>query len=92
MKAVFAALAVMAITTTSAEAKIHRSAAVTREFEREHHCPSTGKGHGPCPGYVKDHRIALCDGGRDSVANLHWQTIKAAKRKDRMECRSRKRR
>lgn len=34
------------------------------------------------PGYVADHHWPLCAGGADSVANLQWQTVAAAKAKD----------
>lgn len=65
-----------------------RSREVTREFEREHPCPSTGRRTGACPGYVKDHVVALCDGGADAVSNLQWQSVKDGKAKDKTECRS----
>ena len=65
----------------------HRSRAVTQEFQGEHPCPSTGRRYGACPGWIKDHIVALCVGGADSVANMQWQTIEDAHRKDRWECR-----
>ena len=68
--------------------RYHRSREVTREFQRSHPCPSTGKRSGPCPGYVKDHVRALCDGGSDSVSNMQWQTTAAGKSKDRTECKT----
>jgi len=64
-----------------------RSREVTRAFQRTHPCPSTGKRYGPCPGWIKDHRIALCAGGSDSVSNLQWQSTADAKAKDLWECR-----
>jgi hypothetical protein len=63
----------------------HRSWAVKREFQRLHPCPSTGRATGACPGYIKDHIRALDCGGPDSVVNLQWQTVAAAKAKDRWE-------
>ena len=36
-------------------AREYRSREVTREFQREHPCPSTGRTSGACPGYRKDH-------------------------------------
>lgn len=60
---------------------------VALDFQRLHPCPSTGKTSGACPGWVRDHVIPLCKGGPDTVANLQWQTIEAAKAKDRWECR-----
>jgi hypothetical protein len=64
----------------------HRSEAVLRAFQRLHPCPSTGKPTGACPGWIKDHVVALCDGGADAVSNLQWQTTAAARAKDRTEC------
>jgi hypothetical protein len=68
-----------------------RSRAVTSAFQRSHPCPSTGRKSGACPGYRKDHVIALCAGGSDSASNLQWQTTAAAKAKDKTECGSRRR-
>jgi hypothetical protein len=53
-------------------AKEHRSREMTREFQREHPCPSTGSTTGRCPGYVKDHVRPLVCGGPDAVSNLQW--------------------
>jgi hypothetical protein len=75
---VLAALAccIPAITFWNAAlASEHRSRAVTREFQREHPCPSTGRTSGACPGYRKDHVVPLACGGPDAVSNLQWQTI-----------------
>jgi hypothetical protein len=68
-----------------AAAETARSHSVTRAFERLHPCPSTGLPRGGCPGYVKDHIVPLACGGADAVANLQWQTVAAAKAKDRWE-------
>src|SRR4051812_21605303 len=62
-----------------------RSRSVRRQFQRLHPCPSTQKRSGTCPGYVVDHIIPLACGGADSVLNLQWQTVKAAKLKDKTE-------
>jgi hypothetical protein len=91
MRAASGVLAVMMLTAPLADAALPqtghaRSAAVLRAFQRSHPCPSTGKKTGSCPGYIKDHVRALCDGGADAVSNLQWQTIAAAKAKDRTEC------
>jgi hypothetical protein len=69
-------------------AKEYRSREVTREFQREHPCPSTGETSGGCPGYRKDHIVPLACGGPDAVSNLQWQTIAAATAKDRWELRA----
>lgn len=54
-------------------------------FRRTHPCPSTGRTHGACPGYVVDHIRALKHGGRDDPSNMQWQSKAAAKAKDRWE-------
>ena len=59
-------------------------AAVGREFQREHPCPSTGQTSGACPGYSKDHIRALDCGGPGSVSNMQWQTTAEAKAKDKV--------
>jgi hypothetical protein len=66
----------------------YRSRAVTREFQREHPCPSTGRATGGCPGCRKDHIMPLACGGPDSVSNLQWQTVSDAKAKDAWERRA----
>lgn len=63
-----------------------RSHAAKAEFQREHPCPSTGQARGACPGFVIDHRVALCVGGRDEPQNMQWMTVADAKAKDRWEC------
>ena len=42
-----------------ASASERRSREVTREFQREHPCPSTGHTGGACPGYRKDGQILV---------------------------------
>ena len=79
------ALALAFVGSGQLSAKEYRSREVTREFQREHPYPSTGKTSGACPGYRKDHIKALACGGPDTVANLQWQTVANAKAKDRWE-------
>lgn len=62
-----------------------RSSAARSAFQRQHPCPSTGRTSGACPGYVVDHVRPLKRGGPDSPSNMQWQTIEAAKAKDRVE-------
>jgi len=82
---IVAVVSALAFGLTTVSAKEHRSRAVTREFQREHPCPSTGKASGACPGYRKEHIEPLACGGRDAVSNLQWQTVSAARTKDRWE-------
>jgi hypothetical protein len=65
--------------------KIARSEKAKNDFKRSHPCPSTGKKSGACPGYVVDHIKPLKRGGQDSPSNMQWQTLAAAKAKDRTE-------
>lgn len=65
--------------------KIARSEKSKDEFKKQHPCPSTGKTHGSCPGYVIDHVTPLKRGGADAPSNMQWQTTEAAKIKDRTE-------
>ncbi len=65
--------------------RIPRSQTVLRHFRQTHPCPATGTMQAHCPGYVIDHRWPLCAGGTDTVDNLAWQTLQAAKDKDRLE-------
>ena len=73
LRATFAILAIGAVCGMTADAA-ESSRAVTREFQREHPCPATGLQCGACPGWIKDHVIALACGGPDSPDNMQWQT------------------
>ena len=68
-----------------ADGHIKRSSAPRAAFERSHPCPSTGKTTGSCPGYVVDHVKPLKRGGADTPENMQWQTVEAAKAKDKVE-------
>jgi hypothetical protein len=57
----------------------HRSASVLRDFDR-----ATGR-VGGWPGHIRDHICPLACGGTDSVANLQWQSLAEARKKDRFE-------
>lgn len=80
-----AALMLAAMLSLPAFGATYRDPGVGREFQRTHPCPSTGKRTGSCPGYVKDHIKPLCAGGRDHPSNMQWQTVAAAKKKDKLE-------
>jgi hypothetical protein len=76
---------IAALLSSPLSAREYRSREVTREFQREHPCPSTEKTSGACPGYRKDHVIPLACGGPDAVSNMQWQTIAEARPKDKWE-------
>jgi hypothetical protein len=65
--------------------RIARSASAKHAFQKSHPCPSTGKTTGACKGYVIDHVVPLKRGGADSPSNMQWQTVQAAKAKDKVE-------
>jgi len=65
--------------------RIKRSRAARDAFMRSHPCPANGHTRGACPGYVVDHIIALKRGGPDAPSNMQWQTVEAAKAKDKWE-------
>ncbi len=68
-----------------ANGHIKRSSSARSAFEHSHPCPSTGKTSGACPGYVVDHVVPLKRGGADAPGNMQWQTVEAAKQKDKTE-------
>jgi hypothetical protein len=59
--------------------RIQRSAAARHAFARQ-----TGHPNGR-PGYVIDHIKPLACGGADAPSNMQWQTVAAAKAKDKVE-------
>lgn len=78
-------VAVLAGSCVHSEARIPRSHAAIDAFKRAHACPSTGRPRGRCRGYIIDHVIPLCAHGADAPRNMQWQTVAAAKVKDRGE-------
>lgn len=81
----FAIGLILILLALPALARTRRSAAQRAAFVSVHHCPSTGRARGPCPGYVVDHVVPLCAGGPDRPGNMQWQTVEDAKTKDRAE-------
>ena len=59
--------------------RIKRSGSARHAFEAQSGYP---KGR---PGYVVDHIRPLACGGADAPSNMQWQTVEAAKAKDRVE-------
>jgi hypothetical protein len=76
---------ILALACSPLAAREYGSREVTREFQREHPCPSTGRAGGACPSYRKDHIVPLACGGPDAISNMQWQTIAEARAKDRWE-------
>jgi hypothetical protein len=68
---------------------IKRSRAAISSFKKQHPCPATGEPAGRCPGYIIDHVEPLECGGIDDPSNMQWQTLAAAKAKDRTEAQCR---
>lgn len=80
-----APLVIAALLSGCATVRTERSPQARAEFVRMHPCPATGQPRGACPGYVVDHIKPLCAGGADHHVNMQWQTVEAAKIKDREE-------
>ena len=68
-----------------ADGRIHRKGSAKHAFELINPCPATGASSGPCSGYVVDHILPLKRGGADAPSNMQWQTIEAARAKDKVE-------
>jgi hypothetical protein len=72
-------MALVASVPDLAEARCRRSTATYRQFLRSTGYP-TGR-----PGYVVDHIVPLACGGPDTLSNMQWQSVAAAKAKDKVE-------
>jgi hypothetical protein len=82
---VLAALLMVLVTITHAEARTKRSQSAKVEFKQQHPCPATGSPKGPCKGYVIDHIVPIACHGADAPSNMQWQTVADAKAKDKWE-------
>lgn len=82
---IFALVLALPVVGTAVAGTCARSAAARAEFKRLKPCPSTGLHRGACPGFVIDHLQPLCAGGADASHNMQWQSVEAAKAKDRTE-------
>lgn len=81
------ALAALLLSVFASSYAAERSYKARKEFMLENPCPATGQVKGKCPGWVVDHIVPLCAGGRDEPWNLQWQTLEDSKVKDRIEVR-----
>jgi hypothetical protein len=73
MRSVSTIAALILVLVFSQVALAKRSAVAKHDFKQQHHCPSTGEGTGPCPGYVIDHIKPLACSGADRPSNMQWQ-------------------
>jgi hypothetical protein len=54
-------------------------------FMQRSPCPSTGRAHGSCPGWVIAYETPLCSGGSEEADNMLWQSIAEADAKARQQ-------
>ena len=66
-------------------AKQPRSYHAIKQFKLENPFPANGRYKGRCEGYAVDHIKPLACGGLDSPKNMQWQTVQAARAKDKWE-------
>lgn len=71
--------------STKTEAKGREVAWLSERLGMKIQRVNNWKTRGACPGYVVDHVHPLCAGGPDAPSNMQWQTVQAAKVKDRAE-------
>lgn len=88
-----AVMVAFSLFATTADARIHRSAAEVLAFKRANPCPSTEQRRGTCPGWQVDHIQPLCSGGPGTVANMQWLSVpnhRTKTRQDVLVCRVQK--
>lgn len=73
------------VAPTTSYGRQERSQIAKNEFKAQHPCPSNGRNHGPCPGYVIDHITPLACSGDDAPNNMQWQSVTEGKIKDKWE-------
>lgn len=81
MKILIALLAFLFLLTGAAS----RDPAQVRAFRKNHPCPATGKADGPCIGFVVNHVVPLCWGGKDAPLNMEWQDVTKSYLRDKFE-------
>ena len=74
-----AAVIMVLLTTTQAEARTKRSQSAKVEFKQQHPCPANDSTKRPCKGYVIDHIVPIACHGADAPSNMQWQTVADAK-------------
>ena len=82
MKITFLILSLLAVVALGAEKRDPKQVDL---FRRIHPCPATGKLSGACSGWVVDHLMPLCWGGKDDPSNMAWQEKAASYIKDVFE-------
>ena len=75
----------LSMLTLDTDARQLRSSSAKAAFKASQPCPANGNSSRPCPGYAIDHVVPLVCGGADSPVNMQWQTIAAAREKDKWE-------
>jgi len=80
-----AAVMMVLLMTTHAEARLKRSQSAKVEFKQQHPCPAAGSTNRPCKGYVIDHIVPIACGGADAPRNMQWHTVADAKAKGKWE-------
>lgn len=65
----------------------NRSYISRNNFIKSNPCPGTNIVQKKCSGYIVDHIVPLCAGGKDHASNMQWQTVEEAKSKDKLEWR-----
>lgn len=68
-----------------AAAAFARDPAQVRAFRKANACPATTKTDGACPGWVVNHIVPLCFGGKDEPANMEWEQKAPSYKRDAFE-------
>lgn len=82
---VLTAIVFASIWTDFVSATDIRDPAQVRLFRKANPCPITNSTKGACHGWVVDHMLPLCAGGKDRPSNMRWQPVKESYVKDAEE-------